>query len=558
MNLLDRAWIPFKHRDGDIRYRPAGDLADSDTLDVAFPRADFQGAAYQWLIGLLQTAFAPGDESDWMRRFATPPTTAELNAAFERFAYAFELDGDGPRFMQDIDPLDDAKPGPVAGLLIDAPGANGIKNNTDFFVKRGQVEAVCPDCAAIALFTMQINAPSGGVGYRVGLRGGGPLTTLILPEDPKASLWHRLWLNVLLPEQIRQRGQRWTPPVADDAAIFPWMDATRTSKQKGSEVLPDSVHPLHAYWAMPRRYRLLFEPSECTCDLCGRAAARSICEIKAQNYGANYAGPWQHPLTPYRIDPDKPEEAPLSRKGQPGGLGYRHWPQWVVSEDDNSSSRPAAVVHHYVAGKVGATRDARQWGDDVELLYSQARLWVFGYDMNNMKPRGWYATEMPVMTLPDAQLYWLRRWASSFIDFATGAAWILRTQIKAAWFDRPADAKGDLGDIDLQFHASTQNGFYRALGDMQAALAESADLERVPSGIAQTWYRHVRLSALRQFETQALSGPVEETAIRRVIMARRNLLYWLNHNKTVKAFADEGGFELRSSDPQTTHEKVNA
>src|SRR5699024_5547871 len=99
----------------------------------------------------------------------------ELATALQPLAPAFELDGDGPRFMQDRDPLRDATPASVNGLLIEAPGNNGIKNNTDLFVKRGQVETLCPSCAAMALFTLQVNAPSGGAGYRVGLRGGGPL-----------------------------------------------------------------------------------------------------------------------------------------------------------------------------------------------------------------------------------------------------------------------------------------------------------------------------------------------------------------------------------------------
>jgi hypothetical protein len=33
------------------------------------------------------------------------------------------------------------------------------------------------------LFSLQLNAPSGGKGYRTGLRGGGPLTTLIELQD---------------------------------------------------------------------------------------------------------------------------------------------------------------------------------------------------------------------------------------------------------------------------------------------------------------------------------------------------------------------------------------
>ncbi len=242
VNLLNDPWLPFRTREGATVYRPPSAVADPEIVDLALPRADFQGAAYQFLIGLLQTALPPKDHGDWLDRFIEPPDVDELEAAFAPFASAFELDGDGPRFMQDLDPLDDVKEATVSGLLIDAPGANGIKNNTDFFVKRGRVEAMCEDCAALALFTMQINAPAGGAGIRVGLRGGGPLTTLVLPESADAGLWSRLWLNVVTPQVLTRPGQSWQAPSVDDDSLFLWMAPTRVSDKKGTEVLPEGMH----------------------------------------------------------------------------------------------------------------------------------------------------------------------------------------------------------------------------------------------------------------------------------------------------------------------------
>src|SRR5690554_574084 len=266
MNLLHDPWLPFRARDESITYRSPLAIADPDIVDLALPRADFQGAAYQWLIGLLQTALPPKDHDGWLDRVAKPPSREALEAAFKPLAPAFELDGDGPRFMQDRDLLEDAKPTSVSGLLIDSPGGNGLKLNTDHFVKRGRVEAICPDCAALALFTLQINAPAGGAGYRVGLRGGGPLTTLVMPDSAESSLWQRLWLNVM-PSQFLSRQGKAEAPCSDDDTLFPWMGPTRLSDKKGALVVPDDMHVLHAYWAMPRRFRLFFEDRPCRCDL---------------------------------------------------------------------------------------------------------------------------------------------------------------------------------------------------------------------------------------------------------------------------------------------------
>lgn len=556
MNLLEAPWLPFRARDGSLSYRPPAAIADPDIVDLALPRADIQGAAYQFLIGLLQTAWPPEDYGDWVDRRIEPPGVEALEAAFAPFAAAFALDGDGPRFMQDLDPLEDAKPGPVAGLLIDSPGANGLKLNTDHFVKRGRVEAICEDCAALALFALQINAPSGGAGYRVGLRGGGPLTTLVLPDDPEASLWHRLWLNVVPITAIAPNGKPGGAPRADDDTLFPWMGPTRVSDRKGTEVLPDAMHPLHAYWAMPRRFRLLFEDRPCRCDLCGRDTPRRIAETRAKNYGANYAGPWQHPLTPYRIDPKKPSEPPLSTKGQPGGLGYRHWSNLVLEDAEGSGALPAGVIHDYLTHKVDFVAQERRAGEDIEALL-KPRLWAFGYDMDNMKPRGWYSVELPLVAVPPAQQERLRTWVQAFTELARQVAWMVRNQIKVAWFSRPSDAKGDMTPIDTQFFEATQAGFFRALFGMQQALAEGEG-PHMPSVLAKRWYRELRHEALALFEAQALSGPLEELDLKRIIRARRQLLAWLagrsKGSKVVTSFAKDGGFELTKAQGTPTEE----
>lgn len=554
MNLLTEPWLPFRHQDGRIEYRPPSALADPDVLDLALPRADFQGAAWQFLIALLQTALTPKDTDAWLDRYQTPPSVTELDELLAPFASAFELDGDGPRFMQDLDPLDDVKDAPVAGLLIDSPGANGIKNNTDFFVKRGRVETACPECAALALFTMQINAPAGGAGIRVGLRGGGPLTTLILPEDESKSLWARLWPNVMPAEAVGQPGQTWRAPKADDSDLFFWMSDTRVSDKKGTEVLPEQVHPLHAFWSMPRRYRLLFDETPGECDLCGREAAHPVRHLRAKKQGANYDGPWRHPLTPYRrLNPKKLDELPLSSKGQPGGLGYRHWPGLVLEDEAVSGALPARVVTHYLQ-KYRMVAAARDDGETFEALFKRARLWVFGYDMDNMKPRGWYSVEMPLVGVPEGQQEALRDWVKRFVDLASEITWTLRNQLKRAWFKRPEDAKGDMSQIDAQFFEATQLAFFTALREMGETLGKETEKPTLSPEIHRQWYLALKREALALFDVQAISGPLEGMKMQqldRITSARRYLLAYLNGSgkqmgKTVQTFAQAGGFELRT------------
>lgn len=559
MNLLTDPWLPFRHRDGRIDYRPPSALADPEVLDLALPRADFQGAAWQFLIALLQTAMTPKDTDAWLDHYQAPPSVAELDGLLAPFAAAFELDGDGPRFMQDRDSLEDVKETSIAGLLIDSPGANGIKNNTDFFVKRGRADALCPEYAALALYTMQINAPAGGAGIRVGLRGGGPLTTLILPEDASAPLWDRLWPNVMTVDAVGQPGQTWRPPSVDDGDLFFWMANTRVSDKKGTEVLPEQVHPLHAFWSMPRRYRLLFEEESGCCDLSGRTSTRLVRRLRAKKQGANYDGPWRHPLTPYRrLNPKKLDELPLSSKGQPGGLGYRHWPGLVLEDEAVSGALPARVVTHHLK-KYEMVEAARDDGEAFEALFKHARLWVFGYDMDNMKPRGWYSVEMPLVGVPEAHQSTLRGWVKRFVDLSSEISWTLRNQLKRAWFKRPEDAKGDMSQIDAQFFEATQLAFFTALREMGEVLREDVVREKgkpptLSSDTYHHWYLALKREALALYDAQAISGPLEGMKMQqleRITSARRYLRTYLNGSgkkvgKTVQTFAEAGGFDLKT------------
>ena len=93
------------------------------------------------MIGLLATAFNPAGETDWRKLWRNPPDAAALAAAFAPLEPAFQLTGEGPRFMQELGGIE-GEAGPVSGLFIEAPGANTEKNNTDLFQKRGRIAAL--------------------------------------------------------------------------------------------------------------------------------------------------------------------------------------------------------------------------------------------------------------------------------------------------------------------------------------------------------------------------------------------------------------------------------
>ena len=74
MNLIDDDWIPVKRADGSKVLIAPWQIAETENpiVDIAAPRPDFQGALYQFLIGLLQTTFAPQDIDDWLTTGVRP------------------------------------------------------------------------------------------------------------------------------------------------------------------------------------------------------------------------------------------------------------------------------------------------------------------------------------------------------------------------------------------------------------------------------------------------------------------------------------------------------
>ncbi|WP_294030654.1 type I-E CRISPR-associated protein Cse1/CasA [Thiolapillus sp.] len=524
MNLLKPEWISVSLRNGTQEAVSVSALGREDIVDITAPRADFRGAIYQLLVGLLQTAFAPKNHREWRQWWGAPPDAKTLEKALAPFVPAFNLFSSvgEPAFMQDLT-LEEGEQKDIAALFIEAPGSKTLRDNQDHFVKRGAIGKLSPEAAALALFTLQINASSGGAGHRVSVRGGGPLTTLLLPSENSRNdcLWRRLWLNVLTKDDLAQ-----LPGDHQDNSlgrIFPWMASTRTSEKKGMETYPNHAHPLQVYWSMPRRMRLQPSDQEGRCDLTGQPATSRVDHYLTKNYGINYAGHWQHPLTPYVFESNK---EPLSIKAQPGGLGYRHWLGLAVTAQQGKFTRtPALVVRCYFD---------RQ--DRIQELDLNPRLWAFGYDMDNMKARCWYETEMPLFNLTQEAREDIAEQAQIMIEAATDVLKTLKSALKSAWFDRPKDAKGDMSFIDANFWSVTETSFYRLL---QQLVEKNGDDDAIDA-LLKSWARTLKDKAQKLFDQYALSSLNEDGDLKRVVKARDGkggLNHHLNGSRALKKLA---------------------
>lgn len=490
MNLIYDPWIPVRRADGEPPERIAPwqlteGLATNPILAVASPRPDFDGALTQFLIGLLQTTCTP-DIRGWRQWRETPPTPDELRQRFSSMAEAFELEGD-VAFMQDYTPSELDKTFPIAALLIGSPPED---SETDLFIKQGSIKQLCPHCAAAALFSIQTDSPEGGRGYRTGLRGGGPLTTLVLGE----TLWHTCWLNVL--EKTAWQDREAGLEDFESCQRFPWLEKTRISEGKPPEgvTTPLDVPPEQQFWALPRRLRLLKVTGEAqSCDICGTSSTELFRQFNTKNYGVNYQG-FEHPLSPHYLK----DGQRLPVHPQPGGIGYRHWVGMVESGDDHI---PARVIQQF-------RKRLRQDG----------LLWAFGYDMKSNKARCWYDARMPVLALPEELEIGFKDIVVRLVKTADKVANELRGKVKEALFG-DGKVRGDLSLVQTDFWSETEADFYDHLRQLRDALPADSNTHLV----LESWLKTLRQAALRIFDRHSQTGDFDAVNPRRIAQARNSL-----------------------------------
>jgi CRISPR system Cascade subunit CasA len=499
-NLLNEKWIPVRRQSGTIEFiaphEVVNNFAKDPIIDLAAPRPDFNGALIQFLIGLVQTAFAPKDPREWRKYRDTNPSENELKEAFQKFEFAFNLNGDGPRFMQDFDRgwSSDAKPVGINRLLIDAPGEQSEKFNKDFFVKRpieNENYSLSLLATSAALYALQINAPSGGAGHRTSARGGGPLTTIV----KGVTLWGDIWNNVLELSAFdcQQR------PNSDDAiTIFPWLSSTKSSTQD-EKVEPHDCHPFHVYWTMPRRIILCLNTDKIQCAVYSSTTFVEGCAtFLTKNYGNNYSENWIHPLTPYRQL--KKQETLVSKKAPGTSIGFRYWLELTTIQQGHIRSK---VVERFDRNGIGASR-----------------IHCFGYSMDNMKPLKWVDTILPLYTIEESNLLNYSIELAGLVEAAEKIRSYVSYAVGLAY-----GSNGNPTEPSSNFNNMIEPRFYELANNFATNALQATTDQKVD------WHSLLLASAYKVFDEYFLLGNWVGIDIGKVFAARSALKAVMNKNK---------------------------
>jgi CRISPR system Cascade subunit CasA len=486
--ILDPAF-PILRRSGVRAWVVFADLVD-DGHDppVAFdwPRADLNVASLEFAVGVLALVFQLEDHQDWRDLWNNGIASSGLRPELTRLSRAFVLNGEGPRFLQEVEVLSGAV-NPIEALFIDTPGANGQKKNADLLTHRDRYPALGLPAAAMTLYALQQFAPSGGAGNRTSMRGGGPMTTLVLPgatNERPLPLWRTMVANL----PLRARWQSWLDE-SELARALPWLKPTLTSEndREVSEVDP-AAHPLQAHFGMPRRIRLVFSAEPGVCVLTGETGPVATGFVQ-KPWGVNY-GLWQHPLTPYRRQ--KEADAPYSAKPKSGHIGYRDWVGVTVGDATGALAEPARVVREALYDRASLLAEP---GGETRLVAS-------GWAMSNMEALTYLYSEQPLHLATDPALSKrLAGRARAFADAGDTAARLLRHALNDAIFDGNAKSTDTAVFIQASdaFFFETEGPFHDAL-DALLSGAEPDD-----EVAAWRWLGRLRQSALTLFDRHAPS-----------------------------------------------------
>jgi CRISPR system Cascade subunit CasA len=512
-NLLVDPFFPIVTKSGAKRWISFVELAQTDghaPVEFDWPRPDFNMASYEFCVGVLAVAFQPNQDL-WQKLWNEPPSRSDLEAALRPLLSAFNLNGDGPRFMQDLEAFASNEPNPIEALLIDTPGFNGQKKNADLLTHRERYAELGLPAAAMALYALQQFAPSGGAGNRTSLRGGGPLTCLVMPSGEPESLWRKILANLPLVDGFT---------ALDETAlkrIFPWLAPTLLSGKAHGErelaMADPAVHPLQAHFGMPRRIRLHLSEVLGPCGLTGQSGPM-VTGYDQKPWGANY-GLWVHPLTPYRRQ--KEADEPYSVKPKSGRFGYRDWVSISYGSEEGKLAMPAEYVK-------AITARGSYFGKG-----AGARLRVGGWAMSNMEAGTFLLAETPLYLTADAA-----RWN----DMATVARKlakagdeghnILRQALRHALFSDGAKPSTDAGLFETartQFYEQTENAFHEIL--QAVSLEEEPDI----SNHAPVWLKQLSNVTSRIFDEQVPAPAGDQKQGQRSAVA---------HGRMISAFKGDG------------------
>ncbi|MFO8071973.1 MAG: type I-E CRISPR-associated protein Cse1/CasA [Polyangia bacterium] len=330
MNLIEDPWVPVL-RDGRLVHVELAEiLCRDEPWSLSLTRDDMEFAALQLLVCLTQAIYTPDDEKELKELGSKPLDEKTFEERASPYLDWFSLDHEKTPFMQ-VRGVKASKPTPIQKLFVGLPEGN----NHALFNRAGEVDAACSSCTAIALFNQAVNCPSFGGGFKEGLRGGSPITTLIRGEGLRETIWK----NVLDRQGAREVGLK-----VEEKAKPNWVEVI----QPGQKIAASGIDLITGLFWQSAHVELL-SPDDCdrVCPICGRECSLEYAGFNKEKFSKfEIVGHWPHPHSPRRWEKGKDNERTLSFN--------RSAPTWTQlnelilhKEEEKRGQIPAAVVTRF-------------------------------------------------------------------------------------------------------------------------------------------------------------------------------------------------------------------
>ncbi|MBC8737221.1 type I-E CRISPR-associated protein Cse1/CasA [Paraburkholderia sp. UCT31] len=500
MNLLFDKWLPVEAPEGEVTTIAPVDLPGSPFLRVAHARADYSALATELLIDIFQTLCAPASRlqcSEYVSQKKQPTPDQ-----FEGLRAAFELVGDGPRFMQ-VAPFETKSASPASALFFEAPGANTVKLNKDLFVSRDAVSSLCLQCTPVALYQVQSHARMGGQGYCVGPRALSALAAII----EGATLWETVCLNLLpvgwFDSQTGLEGEN-APSILDS---FPWTNPKVSLREKVEKPLGEFGR-FGVLWWTPLALHLHVTDNRDgkVCSGCGEIHPEHIESLSWKATASKLAGAIKHPRTGWRPDANKGVGRAIEVPND--GFSFEHWQALTIGARLEDSLPAWGQLNWHQAEKV--------------------RLRAFGFAMNQNSPVAWFDEVTPILVPHDpANRDALKTSAGELVTAAQKAV----AALKASLF---RDPKKGIDNPELPLVTSpTQAGqmLWDELGRAITTILRSITDTPITIDAATDFRRSACASALKIFDRVTVDYGDNAQVSRGVLSRRVNLSKKLNPKK---------------------------
>lgn len=334
MKLLEDPWIPVGNQQS-ITLQTL--LTEEGGWQLSLPRDDLELACLQLLVCLAQTLFTPPDRATLRQRLKTPLTVEAYRAGIVGKESWFDLAHPEHPFMQTLG-VKSKELTEMAKLF-----AGLVSSTSSVFVNEpGLADSLCPSCATIGLFNQANNAPSFGGGFKGSLRGGAPITTLVLEDDLRRRIWRNVlpddWLDKLMPwhGETRQQKPNWIEPV------------------KAGEVFHfNRLGLLRGLFWQPAHIELVAAGQGGNCASCGKASETLYLGFKKEKFvyemkGGDMKTVWPHPHSPRHWDLKKGEKLEKFASFTTTAPAWTQLTGFIMAEEDKKSGHiPAPVVSQF-------------------------------------------------------------------------------------------------------------------------------------------------------------------------------------------------------------------